>query len=190
MADSKKLLVYGDQEKNKSAKNQDPSTYVCTRLLKKINKSEVICTGELPKLFRQLGEKYFDYSARTTPRKIFRLLAEPIGQSGEKDFDYFVFNIVDYGVNCGLLRSGAHHRALAQTISNARGLDINSPRSAEITLKTCDFVDISNAMIPTTLGGSTTTSLMLSFPSFFLSSFVAQDLPMCLLHLCRRAMTP
>jgi hypothetical protein len=28
----------------------------------------------------------------------------------------------------------------------------------KITLKTCDFVDISNATIPTTLGGSTTTS--------------------------------
>jgi hypothetical protein len=27
----------------------------------------------------------------------------------------------------------------------------------KITLKTCDFVDISNAMIPTALGGSTTT---------------------------------
>jgi hypothetical protein len=28
----------------------------------------------------------------------------------------------------------------------------------KITLKTCDFVDISNATIPTTLGGSTTAS--------------------------------
>jgi hypothetical protein len=28
----------------------------------------------------------------------------------------------------------------------------------KITLKTCDFVDISNATIPTTLGGLTTTS--------------------------------
>jgi hypothetical protein len=28
----------------------------------------------------------------------------------------------------------------------------------KITLKNCDFVDISNATIPTTLGGSTTTS--------------------------------
>jgi hypothetical protein len=28
----------------------------------------------------------------------------------------------------------------------------------KITLKTCDFVDISNPMIPTALGGSTTTS--------------------------------
>jgi hypothetical protein len=27
----------------------------------------------------------------------------------------------------------------------------------KITLKTCDFVDISNVTIPTTLGGSTTT---------------------------------
>jgi hypothetical protein len=28
----------------------------------------------------------------------------------------------------------------------------------KITIKTCDFVDISNATIPTALGGSTTTS--------------------------------
>jgi hypothetical protein len=28
----------------------------------------------------------------------------------------------------------------------------------KITIKTCDFVNISNAIIPTTLGGSTTTS--------------------------------
>jgi hypothetical protein len=54
-----------------------------------------------------------------------------LGQLGEKYFDYFVFNIVDYGVNYDLIRSGACHRALAQTIGNARGLDINSPRSAE-----------------------------------------------------------
>jgi hypothetical protein len=28
----------------------------------------------------------------------------------------------------------------------------------KITLKTCDFIDIGNTMIPITLGGSTTTS--------------------------------
>jgi hypothetical protein len=56
-----------------------------------------------------------------------------------------------------LPRSGARHHTLAQTIGNARRLDINSPRSAENHLKTCDFIDISNAMIPTALGGSTTT---------------------------------
>jgi hypothetical protein len=28
----------------------------------------------------------------------------------------------------------------------------------KITLNTCNFIDISNAMIPTALGGSTTTS--------------------------------
>jgi hypothetical protein len=28
----------------------------------------------------------------------------------------------------------------------------------KITFKTCDFIDISNATIPTTLGGSTTAS--------------------------------
>jgi hypothetical protein len=59
---------------------------------------------------------------------------------GEKYFDYFVFNIVDYGVNCSLLRSGAHRRrALAQTIGDARGLDINSPRSAENHLQDLQF---------------------------------------------------
>jgi hypothetical protein len=83
-------------------------------------------------------------AARVTRRKIY--------------FDYFFFNIVDYGVNCGLPRSGAHRRVLAQTIGNARGLDINSPQSAENHLKTCDFIDISNATIPTALGGSTATS--------------------------------
>jgi hypothetical protein len=55
------------------------------------------------------------------------------GQLEKKYFDYFVFNIVDYiGVNCGLLRSGACRHALAQIIGNARGLDINSPLSAEV----------------------------------------------------------
>jgi hypothetical protein len=54
-----------------------------------------------------------------------------LGQLEEKYVDYFVFNIVDCGVNCGLPRSGAHRRALAQTIGDARGLDINSPRNAK-----------------------------------------------------------
>jgi hypothetical protein len=76
-----------------------------------------------------------------------------LGQPGEQYFDYIVFNFV----NCGLLRSRTRRRALAQAIGNARGLDINSPRSAENHLKTCDFIDISNATISTTLGGSTTT---------------------------------
>jgi hypothetical protein len=52
-------------------------------------------------------------------------------QFEEKYFDYFVFNIVDYGVNCGLLHSGARRCALTQTIGNVRGLDINSPLSAK-----------------------------------------------------------
>jgi hypothetical protein len=51
----------------------------------------------------------------------------------------------------------AHRRALAQTIGNARGLDINSPLGAENHLKTYDFDDINNTTFPTTLGGSTTT---------------------------------
>jgi hypothetical protein len=81
-----------------------------------------------------------------------------LGQLGEKYFDYFVCNIIDYSVNCGLSRSGARRRTLAQTIGNTRGLDINSPGVQKITLKTCDFIDISNTTIPTALGGSTTAS--------------------------------
>jgi hypothetical protein len=61
----------------------------------------------------------------------WKIITTACGQLGEKYFDYFVLNIIDYGVNCGLLRSGAHRRALAQTIGNAWGLDINSPRSVE-----------------------------------------------------------
>jgi hypothetical protein len=62
----------------------------------------------------------------TTPRKIFWLLCAD--NPKEKNFDYFiVFN----SNNCGFSCSGAPRRALAQIIVNARGLDINSPRSAE-----------------------------------------------------------
>jgi hypothetical protein len=70
-------------------------------------KKEAVYGSELQKLYGQLGEK------------IFRLL----GQLEKKYFDYFV--------NYGLICSGARRRALAQTIVNARGLDINSPLSAE-----------------------------------------------------------
>jgi hypothetical protein len=89
------------------------------RWLKITNKWEAVCAGESQEFCRQLREKYFDYSPSYSDNL-------------EKKFDYFVFKIVDYiCVNCGLLCSGARHDALAQTIGNARGLDINSPRSAE-----------------------------------------------------------
>jgi hypothetical protein len=74
-----------------------------------------------------LSEYYFTSVSSYTSLRKQRLLEQP----GEKYFDYFVFNIVDYGVNCGLLCSGVRRRALAQTLSNDRGLDINSPLSAE-----------------------------------------------------------
>jgi hypothetical protein len=57
--------------------------------------------------------------------------SKKIDNPRKKYFDYFIFNIVDYGVNCGLLHSGARCRALAQTIGNAQGLDINSPWSTK-----------------------------------------------------------
>jgi hypothetical protein len=72
------------------------------------------------------------YVHRQLEEKKNRLLAGLRGYSEEKIyFDYFVFSIVDCSVNCGLIRSGAHCHALAQSIGNARGLDINSPLSVE-----------------------------------------------------------
>jgi hypothetical protein len=62
-------------------------------------------------------------------------LSRLFGQPGEKHFDYFVFYIVDYS----LPRSGTRHCALAQTIGNARGLDIISPLSAENHLQDLQF---------------------------------------------------
>jgi hypothetical protein len=80
----------------------------------------------------QFSRKYIEQITRTAtdnPEK--NISATTRG----KYFDYFVFNIV----NCGLPRSGARRRALAQTIGNARGLDINSPRSAENHLQGLQF---------------------------------------------------
>jgi hypothetical protein len=61
------------------------------------------------------------------------------GQPGEKYFDYFVFIIVNYGVSYSLPCSGACRRVLAETIGNARGLDINSPLSAKTHTQDLQF---------------------------------------------------
>jgi hypothetical protein len=74
---------------------------------------------------RRRRRKRIDLSSNQHLWKIISIT--PLGQPGEKYFDYFAFKIV----NCGLPRSGAHRRALAQTIGNGRGLDINSPLSAK-----------------------------------------------------------
>jgi hypothetical protein len=49
----------------------------------------------------------------------------------------------------------AHSRKLSATLG---GSTSTRPGVWKITLKTCDFIDISNVTIPTALGGSTTTS--------------------------------
>jgi hypothetical protein len=49
----------------------------------------------------------------------------------------------------------AYSRKLSATLG---GSTSTRPGVRKITLKTCDFVDITNRAIPTTLGGSTTTS--------------------------------
>jgi hypothetical protein len=49
----------------------------------------------------------------------------------------------------------AYSRKLSATLG---GLTSTRPGVQKIILKTCDFIDISNATISTTLGGSTTAS--------------------------------
>jgi hypothetical protein len=83
-----------------------------------------------------------------------------LGQLGKKYFDYFIFNIVDYiRIDCDLLRPGAlvvtHSCKLSATLG---GSTSTHPGVRKITLKTRDFVDISNATIPVVLEGSTITS--------------------------------
>jgi hypothetical protein len=112
--------------------------------------------------FRKEEKSAHTYGIRISNRqkfttgKIFRLHCTD--NLEQKYFDYFVFNIVDYGVNCGLPRSGARRRALAQTIGNTGGSTSTRPGVSKMILKTCDFINISNTAIPTTLGGSTITS--------------------------------
>jgi hypothetical protein len=95
----------------------------------KIKIKLLACTCVCPATYQgyadNLERKIFRLRCSDNSEKIFRL------QSGKKYFDYFDFNIIDCGVNCGLPRSGARCRALAQTIGNARGLDINSPLTVE-----------------------------------------------------------
>jgi hypothetical protein len=77
------------------------------------------------------------------------------GNSKEKYFDYFVFNIVDYDLPRSRALIVVHSRKLSATLG---GSTSTRPGIQKITIKTCDFVDISNTTIPAALGGSTTTS--------------------------------
>jgi hypothetical protein len=76
------------------------------------------------------------------------------GNSEKKYFDYFVFTVST---------AACHARGLVVTPSRKLsatpgGLTSTRPVVRKLTLKTYNFVDISNATIPPALGGSTTTS--------------------------------
>jgi hypothetical protein len=87
----------------------------------------------------ELGQTTPWLRGRLRSKKIRLLAKQFIRTIRRKYFDYFTFNIVDCGVNCGLIRLGARRRALAQTIGNARGLDINSPLSVEAHTQDLQF---------------------------------------------------
>jgi hypothetical protein len=80
----------------------------------------------------RISKRY--YTTSNNKRRLLRQLEE-------KYFDYFVFKMINYiCVNCDLLRSRARHRAFAQTIGNARGLDINSSLSMEVHTQDLRFL--------------------------------------------------
>jgi hypothetical protein len=99
------------------------------------NKSAALCIGELSGLHGQLGEKYFDYSA------------DYIHIDHFQKFDYLFTVICVDSVRFNFIAPlrvsvvPCHAQVLAathsrKTIGNVWGPDINSPRSAKITLKT------------------------------------------------------
>jgi hypothetical protein len=92
---------------------------------------------------------------RTTRIKIFQLLVELLGQTEENILTTSTSSTTVSTATCyarGL--AAAHSRKLSATLG---GSTSTRPWVRELTLKTCDFIDIGNATIPTTLGGSTTT---------------------------------
>jgi hypothetical protein len=117
---SRILAIWSTSSKqNKSSGRVHASRIKIARTIwKNISTTRPSCSDNLGKILRLLRLQY-------------RRLHQLSGQLEEKYFDYFFFNIIDYDVNCGLIRSGARRRALVQTIGNAWGLDINSSRSAE-----------------------------------------------------------
>jgi hypothetical protein len=86
------------------------------------------------RLRRQLEEKYFDYNG-VSPASTDNPEKNISTTSRLQHRRLHTFRLR----TCGLPRSGAHRRALAQTIDNARGLDINSPRSAEAHTQDLQF---------------------------------------------------
>jgi hypothetical protein len=85
------------------------------------------------------------------------------GTTRRKYLDYFIFKIVDY--IAPLCASAVPHHARGLAAAHSRKLSTTlggststRPGVRKFTFKTCDFVDISNATIPTALGGSTATS--------------------------------
>jgi hypothetical protein len=75
--------------------------------------------------------------------------------SEEKYFDYFIIFTASTAACHARGLAAAHSRKLSAMLGDSTS---TRPGVRKITLKTCDFIDISNATIPTVLGGSTTAS--------------------------------
>jgi hypothetical protein len=102
--------------------------YVHNPWMKTSNKSAAVYIGELPKLHGQPEEN------------ILTTLSSSTSSTSASHARGLVI---------------AHSRKLLATLG---GSTSTRPGVRKITLKTCEFIDISNATIPTTFGGSTTTS--------------------------------
>jgi hypothetical protein len=118
-------------------------------------------------------EYILDDSCGSLHRRVMRLLSWLRGQLGEKYFNYSPYCSDNSETNISTTLSSTSSTTASTAACHARGLiavhsrklsatlggsTSTRPGVRKLTLKTCDFVDISNAAIPTTLGGSTTTS--------------------------------
>jgi hypothetical protein len=105
--------------------------------------------GELQEQLGQLKEKYFNYNGVTSdcPDNSKKNILTTSSSTSSTTVSTVACHAR------GL--TTADSRKLSATLG---GSTSTCPGVRKITLKTCDFVDIINATIPTALGGSTTAS--------------------------------
>jgi hypothetical protein len=93
----------------------------------------------------------FQHSRRQSlHRQITRLFGQPEGKNISATSSSISTTVACYARGLAV----THSRKLSATLG---GSTSTRPGVRKITLKTYDFIDISNTMIPTTLRGSTTT---------------------------------
>jgi hypothetical protein len=105
------------------------------------HESSIYCADELQELRGKLGENI------STTRRLLGQLEENTSTTSASSASTATCNAQGLAV--------VRLRKLSATLG---GSTSTRPGVRKLTLKTCDFININNATIPTALGGSTTTS--------------------------------